>query len=121
MWLSQVFWQLTSNAAKFTREDGRITVNASHDSDWATVSLTDDGVGVSAADKDLIFQEFHQVRGGMTDKTAGIGIGLSLSKRIINYLGGEIWLESPGEGQGCVVSFTLPIVKPELTLLEPVA
>jgi len=109
IWLSQVMAQVLSNAVKFTGEDTCIGVSVRSLEDRALVCVSDNGCGILGCDIPLVFQDFYQVQSGYTDKTQGIGIGLSLSKWIVESHGGEIWMESPGPDQGCTVYFTLPL------------
>ena len=73
------------------------------------VSVLDTGVGISSEDQKKIFDEFYQVNGGTTDKTPGTGLGLALTKRLVDMHGGKIWVESEGQGKGSRFSFVLPL------------
>ena len=73
-----------------------------------TVSVRDSGPGITEADQAKIFQEFQQADSAVTREKGGTGLGLTISKRIVELHGGRIWVESrPGEGS--TFSFTLPV------------
>ncbi len=105
--ISQVFLNLVGNAIKFT-EAGEVRVEATASNDNFVVSVSDTGPGLSEADKQMIFEEFHQVDGSSTRKKGGTGLGLSIAKRIVEMHGGRIWVEST-EGKGSTFWFTLPV------------
>jgi signal transduction histidine kinase len=71
-------------------------------------SVSDTGIGISAEDKAVIFEEFRQIDGTTTRKYSGTGLGLAISKKILDLLGGKIWVASI-EGEGSVFSFTIPV------------
>jgi len=73
------------------------------------ISVEDTGIGISPEDQEKIFEEFHQARSSLTDKTPGTGLGLSLTKRLVEMHKGRIWVESEGEGKGSRFCFTLPV------------
>ena len=105
--ISQVFLNLVGNAIKFT-EEGEVRIEATASNDNFVVSVSDTGPGLSEADKQMIFEEFHQVDGSSTRKKGGTGLGLSIAKRIVEMHGGRIWVEST-EGKGSTFWFTLPV------------
>ncbi|WP_260439673.1 hybrid sensor histidine kinase/response regulator [Humibacillus xanthopallidus] len=106
--LKQVLLNLLSNAVKFTPDGGRIDVRAWRDGDVVEVTVSDTGVGVDPADQERIFDSFQQgQRSASTSE--GTGLGLTLSRRIIELHGGRLWLSSsPGEGS----TFGLSIPQP---------
>jgi len=134
--LKQILFNLLSNAAKFTADKGSITITARHMSfvnghlqthdrqiissqmtndqklmthrNLVEISVADTGIGIAPEDQEEIFEEFHQVRSGFTDKTPGTRLGLSLTKRLVEMHKGRIWVESEGEGKGSRFSFVLP-------------
>ena len=97
--LKQVITTLLANAVKFTPELGKISFEArmlSKDNGIITlqVEVTDNGIGISKEQQSMLYNIFEQLDGGNTRKYGGIGIGLALSKRIIEMMGGSIWIES---------------------------
>ncbi len=107
--IKQVMFNLLSNAVKFTPDGGAITLGAESKGGELIVSVADTGIGIAPEDQKKIFDEFHQVKSRLTDKTPGTGLGLSLAKRLIEMHKGMIWVESEGEEKGSKFSFTLPI------------
>ena len=107
--LKQVMFNLLSNAAKFTPDNGAITVEAEKKDEDIFISVTDTGIGISVEDQKKIFDEFYQVKGGITDKTPGTGLGLALVKQLVEMHGGRVSLESEGIGKGSRFSFMIPL------------
>ncbi|MER2518110.1 MAG: sensor histidine kinase [Candidatus Accumulibacter phosphatis] len=106
--LIQVMLNLLSNAVKFlTPGSGLIRVTLSRRDDGLQVSVADNGPGIRPEDQQLVFEKFRQVGDTMTAKPSGTGLGLPISRRIVEHFGGELWVESvPGEG--ATFRFTLP-------------
>ncbi len=107
--LKQIIFNLLSNAVKFTPDGGRIQLGASCEDEKLAVAVTDTGIGISLEKQEGVFQEFYQVEAGLRDKTPGTGLGLPLSRKMVEMLGGEIWCESEGEGKGSRFVFTIPL------------
>jgi two-component system, NtrC family, sensor kinase len=105
--LRQVIVNLLSNAVKFTPEGGSIVVASAQVDGEMQVSVTDTGPGIAAADRERIFEEFQQTDVGVQQRE-GTGLGLALSKRLVELHGGRIWVESE-LGHGSRFVFTLPI------------
>jgi len=104
--LRQVVFNLLSNAVKFTPAGGSITVATERVGDEVQVSVADTGPGIAPEDQERIFEEFQQTEVGVQQRE-GTGLGLALSKRLVELHGGRIWVESePGRGSRFV--FTLP-------------
>jgi signal transduction histidine kinase len=111
--LKQVLMNLLSNAIKFTPEGGKITVDAGlrDQGRYVAVSVSDTGTGISRQDMTLVFERFKQV--GEGHRKRGTGLGLPITKRLVELHGGSIDLESePGEGS--TFTFTLPVVDAEV-------
>ncbi len=108
--VSQILHNFLSNAIKFT-ERGEVRVWADRDRDADTVAffVRDTGIGIAAADLGIIFDEFGQVAHPLQSAIKGTGLGLPLSKKLAELLGGEVAVES-APGQGSVFSVTLPRV-----------
>ena len=104
--LRQVVFNLLSNAVKFTPAGGRIDVTTERRDGEVRVAVADTGPGVAPEDRERIFEEFHQTAVGARQRE-GTGLGLALSKRLVELHGGRIWVE--GEpGRGSVFIFTVP-------------
>jgi len=107
--LKQIMFNLLFNAAKFTPDGGAITVEADQKGEEIIISVKDTGIGIAPENKEKIFDGFYQVKGGMRDKTPGTGLGLSLTKSLVEMHGGRIWVESEGEGKGSTFGFVIPV------------
>jgi signal transduction histidine kinase len=104
----QVMLNLLSNAVKFCdAANGRVEVALAEREGCLWVDVRDNGRGISRGDQEIIFQKFHQVGDTLTDKPHGSGLGLHISRQIIEHFGGRLWVES-SLGDGARFSFTLP-------------
>ncbi len=109
--LTQVVMNLLSNAAKFVpRDTGLVQVRLAADAGGLTVDVHDNGPGVPAAQQQLIFEKFRQ-GGDEKNRPQGTGLGLPISRHIVEHFGGRMWLES-APGQGSCFRFSLPWVAP---------
>jgi signal transduction histidine kinase/ActR/RegA family two-component response regulator len=106
--LGQVLHNLLSNAVKFT-EYGAISVNVTVklESERLRIAVQDDGPGIGVTDRDRLFKAFSQIDASSTRRHGGAGLGLAISRRIANLLGGDLWLAQGGQG-ACFV-LDLPI------------
>jgi signal transduction histidine kinase len=104
--LRQVIFNLLSNAVKFTPDGGSVVVASSQMDHEVQVSVTDTGPGIAPEDQERIFEEFQQTGVGV-EQREGTGLGLALSKRLVELHGGRIWVESE-TGHGSRFVFTLP-------------
>ncbi len=110
--LMQVMLNLISNAVKFCpRRTGRIGIALRVLPDALQVDVSDNGIGIAPADHDLIFEKFRQVGDTLTEKPQGTGLGLPISRQIVQHFGGQLWVRSE-RGQGATFSFTLPLTPP---------
>jgi len=104
--IKQVIFNLLSNAVKFTPAGGAVDVRATQVNGEVRVSVADTGPGIAAEDHERIFEEFQQTAAGV-EQREGTGLGLALSRRLVELHGGRIWVDSePGKGSTFV--FTLP-------------
>jgi len=109
--ITQVITNLLSNAVKFTPEGGSIKLNAvfvREDANIVTLrfEVMDSGIGISGEQQARLFKSFQQAESGTTRKFGGTGLGLVISKRIVEMMGGEIWIESE-LGKGASFIFTI--------------
>jgi PAS domain S-box-containing protein len=104
----QIMYNLISNAVKFTLFGGGIFVTAKDSGDFVEISVRDTGIGLSADNLRQIWGEFEQVDSSYSRQQEGTGLGLSLSRRLVEMHGGKIWASSPGEGGGSTFILTLP-------------
>jgi signal transduction histidine kinase len=104
--IRQVIFNLLSNAVKFTPAGGSVDVRAASFDGEVRISVADTGPGVAAEDRERIFEEFQQTDAGLEERE-GTGLGLALSKRLVELHGGRIWVESePGTGSTFVFTLT---------------
>ncbi len=108
--VEQVLINLLSNAIKFSPSDGRVALSAQAQDSVVTVSVHDGGAGIKREFQERLFGKFEHEQGSLTRDSQGVGLGLAISKQIVEALGGKIWVESE-EGQGSTFSFTLPSAK----------
>jgi Na+/proline symporter/signal transduction histidine kinase len=107
--LMQVMLNLLSNAATFCeRADARVMVSLARHDERLQVDVADNGVGISEADQEIVFDKFRQVGDTLTRKPKGSGLGLAISREIIQHFGGRLWVTSR-LGAGSTFSFSVPI------------
>jgi PAS domain S-box-containing protein len=109
--LTQVFANLLGNAAKYTPEGGKIWVRISRDADNALVSVRDNGMGIKEESLHHLFDLFYQAQPPLESIASGLGIGLTLARRLIELHGGSIEARSDGLGKGSEFIVHLPLVK----------
>jgi len=105
--LGQLMTNLLSNAVKFSNGGSEINVRAEVKDDELLVRVTDHGVGIAQEDMPHLFDRFYQVDGSTTRAASGTGLGLYISKQIVEAHGGNIWVESE-LGKGSTFCFTIP-------------
>jgi two-component system, sensor histidine kinase and response regulator len=120
--IRQVLTQLLSNALKFTHA-GRIEVSVRRlpergDESWVRLAVRDTGTGVSAAQREAIFESFTQADGSATRRYGGVGLGLTIARRLVHLMGGEIGVDSE-PGRGSTFHFDLPLGRPVPRASEP--
>ena len=109
----QVFINLLSNAVKFVpTEAGLVTVTLKTGDGFATVAVRDNGPGIPLEYQSIIFERFRQGGNTMTDKPQGTGLGLPISREIVEHFGGKLWVESrTGDNAGSTFYFTIPLAQ----------
>jgi signal transduction histidine kinase len=105
--LQQVAWNLISNAVKFTGRGGYVQVAVRRVEGDIVVSVCDSGMGISQSFLPHLFERFRQAETGAR-RPGGLGLGLNISKQLVELHGGTITAESPGEGKGATFRVTLP-------------
>ncbi len=114
--LQQVFWNLVKNAIKFTPAGGRVELHTRNDADhFIIIEVRDNGIGIDAALQPRIFDAFEQGGRTVTNKFGGLGLGLAISKRVIDLHHGSISVQSEGRDQGA--TFTIKLKAMETSLL----
>ncbi len=111
--MEKIITNVLSNAFKFTPEGGRIEVSVVTDEKYFDINISDTGVGIPEAQKSKIFDRFYQVDGSHTRKQEGTGIGLSLTKELVELHKGKIEVESK-EGKGTTFTIRIPLGKTHL-------
>jgi PAS domain S-box-containing protein len=120
MRLAQVVWNLLNNAAKYTPEGGRITVTVGQDGGRAVVRVRDTGMGIPAAMLGKVFDLFTQVERTLDRAEGGLGIGLTLVRRLTEMHGGTVEAFSDGPGQGSEFVVNLPLATETAPPSQPV-
>jgi signal transduction histidine kinase len=109
--LGQAVDNLISNAVKFTPRGGTVTVALGLSGDSATITVSDTGIGIPAAELDQLFGRFFRASTATRNAVPGVGLGLTITKAIVNAHGGEMGVHSE-EGVGTTFSLTLPLLAP---------
>ncbi len=120
--LQQVVWNLLSNAIKFTPRGGAVTVRAGQTAGQAVVEVSDTGIGIKEDFLPFVFDRFRQYDGSVTRSHGGLGLGLSITRHLVEMHGGNVTVKSDGDGKGAIFSVYLPLTAPEFLCAEtPVA
>jgi PAS domain S-box-containing protein len=106
--LRQVLWNLLSNAIKFTPAGGSVTLGATAEHGAARISVGDTGIGIAPEHVGSVFQRFWQAEPGISREYGGLGLGLALSRHLVELHGGTIEVKSEGVGKGTTFTVCLP-------------
>lgn len=106
--LKQIMFNLLSNAIKFTREEGRVRVSTEISDGVARIAVEDTGIGIAPEHQVRLFEEFHQIASADNREFQGTGLGLALTRRLVELHGGTIALRSE-VGKGSTFTFTIPL------------
>lgn len=115
--IQEVISNLIDNAIKYTPQ-GSITAQLTTDEDTATVSISDSGIGISEEDQKHLFEKFYRVNSSMTREIGGTGLGLYISRNLVEHYGGKLSVSSTA-GKGSTFSFTLPLAKDKKLAQNP--
>jgi len=105
--LKQVLLNLLGNALKFTPRGGRVALRIEPTQEDILLAVEDNGIGIAREDQEKIFELFLQIEGGATRRYGGMGLGLAVSKHLVELHEGEIWVESE-KGKGSTFYVRLP-------------
>jgi len=115
--LKQILLNLLSNAIKFTPDGGKLYLETSGNGDFCRVSMVDNGIGIRKEDQACIFEPFTQLDTQPGERKQGTGLGLALTKQLVELLGGKIWVESE-YGKGSQFNFIIPLAEKEAASKE---
>ncbi|HEV7797349.1 MAG TPA: response regulator [Pyrinomonadaceae bacterium] len=111
--LQQIFWNLFSNAIKFTPADGRVSVEVQRVGLRVQISVSDSGIGITPEFLPYIFDRFRQADGSTTRVHGGLGLGLSIVKHLVQLHDGSIEVASEGKNEGATFTVSLPLAPAE--------
>jgi PAS domain S-box-containing protein len=109
--LTQIFSNLLTNAAKYTEPGGRIELRVARHAEWAVVSVSDNGIGIPPTELPRIFELFSQVRLHQGHSEGGLGIGLSIVRKLVEMHRGTVSASSEGSGKGSTFVVRLPLIR----------
>ena len=109
--MGQVFTNLIGNAIKFTPNNGEVSVKVEADGNLLHVEVIDTGPGIPAEERQKIFDKFYQLSDISTRQQGGSGLGLSITKSIVEAHGGKLWIDDGNQGKGSNFQFVLPLVR----------
>jgi PAS domain S-box-containing protein len=117
--IQQVFWNILNNAVKFSNREGRITIQSSNEGLKFVVEITDTGIGIEPEQQGKIFHAFEQAELSITRHFGGLGLGLTISRKLLDLHGGAIEVKSPGKNLGATFRVTLDSIPAPATPSPP--
>jgi PAS domain S-box-containing protein len=108
--LHQIMWNLLSNAVKFTGRDGRVQVRVERVRSHIDITVNDTGIGIEREFLPHVFERFRQADGGISRERGGLGLGLAITRHLVELQGGRISVASEGRGMGTTFRVELPIM-----------
>ena len=110
--LQQVFWNLLKNAIKFTPHGGCVSIHCRRNEDYVVAEVNDNGIGIEPEAEARIFHAFEQAERSITQQFGGLGLGLAISKSLVEMHGGTIEAHSAGRNKGATFRIRLPLTAP---------
>jgi PAS domain S-box-containing protein len=117
--LQQIVSNLLSNALKFTPPDGAVSISTREESEFVCCEIGDNGEGISSEFLPHIFEKFRQADGGSARRFAGLGLGLAITKQLVESHGGSITVASEGRGKGARFTVRIPRLRAETQGTDP--
>ncbi|MCA9977378.1 MAG: GAF domain-containing protein, partial [Anaerolineales bacterium] len=117
--IRQVLWNIMGNAIKFT-EKGSVTLAMEVEKDELLVAIRDTGIGIKPEDVSIVFEQFRQIDGSLNRRAGGTGLGMPITKKLVELHGGRIWIESI-VGVGSTFWFTIPLARNTKPVTTPLA
>jgi signal transduction histidine kinase len=114
-WLGLAVDNLVSNAIKFTRPGGRISIDAQDKGEFLMISVADDGIGIPEEDRPKLFERFYRASNRGEVSASGTGLGLAIAREVVSKHGGKIWFESE-LGKGTTFHFVVPTAREEASI-----
>ena len=115
--LRQILINIMGNAIKFA-DKGSVSLSMHDKGSHVLIAIRDTGVGIKEENLPVVFEQFRQIDGGLNRAAGGTGLGMPITKKLVELHGGEIWIESV-YGQGSTFFFTLPYIPPTHTDTGP--
>ncbi|MEK6646340.1 MAG: response regulator [Candidatus Firestonebacteria bacterium] len=107
-YIKRVFLNLLVNAIKYTPDGGMVIVYFKEEASGIKFIIEDNGIGIATENLKKVFEKFYRVDQSLVKSTSGFGLGLSICRKIVEFHGGRIWVESEGINKGSKLIFTLP-------------
>ncbi len=119
--IQQIFWNLLNNAVKFSNQEGRITIQTANEGEKFVLEITDTGIGIEPEQQERIFHAFEQAELSITRHFGGLGLGLTISKKLLELHGGAIEVRSRGKNLGATFRVALDTVAAPVSVSIPVS